>query len=73
MKKLLLAIGLCATVILGSAETDQSKIWIKFEGCVEAGEQTPACFFFVQDKETGTRCYAFRSVYHDGAAISCVK
>lgn len=53
-------------------------------GAVALGEQLPrltielqkmennSVFYFVEDKETGTRCYAFTKDYKEGTAISCV-
>jgi len=69
-KVFLLVVAIIAVVLMCGAQTDQ-KVWTQFEGCV--GSNAQGCFFFMQDKETGTRCYAFRADYHEGAAISCVK
>jgi hypothetical protein len=73
MKRLLIVIAVLATLFLCSAKTDNSRVWFQFEGCSGDAEGSQGCFFFMEDKETHTRCYAFRALYHEGTALSCVK
>lgn len=38
----------------------------------DTGTDNAGYFYFLQDLETGTRCYGFRSPSQPGVAISCV-
>lgn len=72
MRRVIIAAVLASLATLLWPQTDNTKVWIQPEGCVTQDGEAKACFWFVEDKETHTRCYAFRSEYHEGAAISCV-
>jgi hypothetical protein len=51
----------------------KNKIWYYKAGKINNGsmEDFPTEIYFIEDQETGTRCYAVRGV--EAAAISCVK
>jgi hypothetical protein len=54
--------------LLVLAQGTDHKLYVSYQG--EAGED--GMFWFAQDLETGTRCYAFRHVGNEGVAMSCV-
>lgn len=72
MKKLII-IGLVIASLFIAAETDTRKVWYQFEGCTNNANGADACYFFMEDRETHTRCYAMRALNHDGVAMDCVK
>lgn len=65
MRKWLVGIALLAAYALGQS---QPRLTIELQKADSEG----GAFYFVEDKQTGTRCYAYSRFYHDGAAISCV-
>ena len=67
MKKCLIGIALIAAYALGQS---QPRLTIESQRGVDNSNDI---FYFVEDKETGTRCYAVTKIYHDGTAISCVE
>lgn len=67
--KYLIVVLLLAVLLV--SQTGGNKLWVHAENCTGVNDQ--ACFFYAEDLETHTRCYAFRVMYHEGAAISCVK
>jgi hypothetical protein len=78
MKKIALIVAIA--FVLGCVVSAQvpNKIWFYV-----AGRENNVQFIYIEDKETGTRCYAITPTFnaaenmgaatHAGAAISCVK
>ena len=67
----LIAIAIFLTIKV--AQADGSKLWVSKQGVVPGlgfSSDENAQMYFMQDKETGTRCYAV--VTSSGSAISCV-
>lgn len=71
MKKAISLVLLLVLCSLLSAQSSEDKLWITHQSLSTPGV-LKADVWFIQDRETGTRCYAFRAELHDGAAISCV-
>lgn len=71
MKKLLICAGFVIALGVGIVTGQRSnKLWIHSEG-TNTDEQWSVSFYYLEDRETGTRCYAMRGP--DSVAINCVK
>ena len=68
MKKVIIVLALFAAYAFGQL---QPRLTIEAQHG-GSGSNDNDLFYFIEDKETGTRCYAVTKFYHEGTSINCV-